>query len=304
MLILTGCEEDSQSENADGDGHENMNGTNGFDCPGMDGTYYMVTMPKGECEGQGVTLDDQGTPFQDKGGITFPYAGCTEEVTYNGCSIQLTAECAAMGMTVTISQNFAPGDPNILTGTQTQSGDGFITCKYEIFGSTDKAVVLEHAGLSDDIDLSDISSPGTPNPVNLTAAREECAATVTAEESVCPSGNDPERETDNCVKSWQTYDATGCGNGWRAYINCRTEHAADMNCDDGIISACDVYLNADFKCNSAFASSTGCSVAGNPEIMCTGGLGTYSYGCLGGQAPFDNCVEAVSEGTVPMFCCF
>ena len=302
MLIpgITACGDDQEDEGGDNDNTHNQKA---LDCPGMDGTYYVATIAKGECADQGVTLDDRGATFSDQGILMLPYANCTEEVTYDGCHVELEGTCA-LGMTVSISQTFSPGDPNMVTGTQIQGGEGFTTCEYEIFGSTDKARVLEHAGLPADIDLSDISAPSTPNPENLPDVRDECEDNVAAERDVCPNDNEVSWEIDNCVSDWQVYDAAGCGDGWRAYINCRTEHAADRDCDTGEISECEVYLNAYFKCKSSFASSTGCSVAGNPETLCAEGLGAYSYGCLGGEAPFEDCVEAESASAAAMFCCF
>ncbi len=276
--------------------------TEGLDCLGVDGTYYFAYIPTGECADQGVTLEDQGATVQNHAVVSGSIPSCSETVTYEGCTVRVDATCS-LGVTVTLTQTFQPGQPSQVTGTQVQTMPDGQSCTYEIFGSTDQALVHEHAGVSDVTDISALTTPGTPTPANLSAATADCSANTAAEQDACPDGNDPAQTTAICADAWQLYDAQGCGDAWRAYVTCRTEHVASMDCATGEIADCSVYTNAYFQCQSAFATSTNCSVAGAPATLCAGGLGTYSYGCLGGVAPFPDCVPASSSSSVPMYCC-
>ncbi|MBN2803935.1 MAG: hypothetical protein JXR91_12655 [Deltaproteobacteria bacterium] len=292
-LFLTSCT-----------GDETPGAGGAIDCPGVDGTYYYVTIGQGDCASQGVTLDDTGSPVQDGGVLIGGYSNCSQKVSYDGCKIDIHLDCST-GLSADITQTFKPGTPNIVKGSQTQYFDGELSCVYEIYGSTDKAKVLEYGGLSDTTDVSDISTPGTPDPENESVALTDCTAKEQAYLKTCPDDTaDVEREAAFCVEDWQRYDAMGCGDAWLAYINCYTENAADIDCETGELPACDVYQNAYFQCTSAFASATGCSVAGVPETLCVDGAGTYSYGCLGGTAPFSDCTEVDTLSAAPMFCCF
>ncbi|MBN2340427.1 MAG: hypothetical protein JXX29_01050 [Deltaproteobacteria bacterium] len=293
VLLATACTEDNN-------GSSNSGGA--LDCPGVDGNYYYVLMPKGDCADQGVTLVDDGFPVQDHGVLMMSSSGCATSAEYDGCSLSSEMHCDN-GISMTFSVTFTVGTPNQFTGTQIQSYDGVADCTYDVFGSTDREAVLSHAGLSDDIDVSNFSTPGTPTPENLSAASSECSAYVAAEEAVCPGENDALALVEICTEDWKSFDARGCGDGWLAYINCRTENAAAMDCETGEIPACDVYLNAYFQCTSAFAASTDCSVAGDPETLCTEG-GTYSYGCFGDSAPFADCSAVETESAAAMYCCF
>ncbi|MBN2525974.1 MAG: hypothetical protein JXR76_06225 [Deltaproteobacteria bacterium] len=293
-LFLSACNNENDKNGSSSGG--------ALDCPGVDGTYYYVLTPLGECADQGVTLLDEGTSVQNHGVVVVNYSGCTSTVTYNGCSMSSEIECSR-GLSMTLAESFTVGDPNEVTGTQKQQFDGAMDCVYELYGSTDREAVLSHAGLSGDVNVSELSTPVIPNPDNISVAREECSANAAAEEAACPSGSDLTTTIANCTTHWQSFDARGCGDGWRAFVNCRTEHAADMNCETGEIPACDVYQNAYFQCTSAFASATGCSNAGFSESLCTDG-GTYSYACLNDSAPFVDCTEATAQNAVQMYCCF
>ena len=277
-----------------------------LNCPGVDGTYYIALIPKGECEEQGVTLFDEGTRIEDKGVMATSMPNCTGTVSYDGCSVEQVYECD-LGLTINSTTIFEPGDPNILTGTQIQDADAenIITCEYEMFGSTDRAVVLQYAGLDETVDVSDLSASATPEPEDMDDVWEECDAFAEAESATCDNDDDPDWVVDHCVKDWQSYDAAGCGDSWRAYITCRTNYAEEKNCDTGEVSACDVYMNAYFQCRSDFAATTACSNVGNAEGICENGLGTYAYMCLGDAPPFaDDCTAVETESAASTFCCF
>lgn len=297
VCLLVGACSSEESGSSDESGS-----TEGLDCPGVDGTYYFAYIATSECADQGVALDDQGASVQNHAVVSGSNANCDETATYEGCTVRVDATCS-LGLTVTLTQAFQPGQPSEVTGTEVQTMPDGQSCTYEIFGSTDQALVHEHAGVSGVADISALTTPGTPAPENLSAATADCSANTAAEQAACPDGNDPARITAICADGWQLYDAQGCGDAWRAYVTCRTEHVSSLDCDTGEISDCTVYTNAYFQCQSAFATTTNCSVAGDPATWCAGGLGTYSYGCLGGEAPFANCVPASSSSSVAMYCC-
>ena len=193
----------------------------------------------------------------------------------------------------------------MVTGSQTQTSSSGTECVFEIYGSTDLALVQAHAGVNGTSGATTLATPGTPTPANLPAATAECQSNAIAEEAACPTGDDVSRPAARCAESWSRYDAEGCGEAWLAYITCRTEEVATLDCTSGEISACTVYQDAYFQCQSAFASSTGCSVSGNSAANCAGGRGTYGYTCLGGTPPAANCLPAAPTGSsVATFCCY
>jgi len=279
-------------------------GGEGIDCPGVDGTYYYAITGTGDCASLGTAVQDQGMVVQNHGVMVGSMSGCTSSVTYEGCTVTSEFSCAS-DVSVTSTQTFAPGNPSMVSGSQTQTSPTGDTCVFEIYGSTDLALVQEHAGVSGTGGISELATPSTPTPSELAAATAECEANAQAEETACPSGADVAAAADRCASDWSMYDAEGCGAAWRAFITCRTEKAADMDCTTGEIADCTVYQNAYFQCQSAFVAATGCTVAGEPTTNCAGGLGTYSYACMSATAPAADCSPGVEPGTtVKMFCCY
>lgn len=279
-----------------------------IDCPGIDGIYYYVRTATGDCASLGVLIQDGGITVKDHGVITDSFPGCSEKVVYDGCTISRTLNCS-MDVEVLITQTYVLGDPNTVTGTMTQKSPNLPTCVFKIYGSTDLALVRKHAGIEDagDADggsLVALATPGTPTPTNLNAATADCEANARAEEDACPREADIAEETAYCTEDWKRYDAEGCGDAWRAYTVCRTEKIGGLNCTTGINSACTVYQNAYLQCQSVFTGDKGCTVAGDPATLCAGGLGSYSYGCYSGQAPFQDCTEVQTGSAVRYYCCY
>ncbi len=70
--------------------------------------------------------------------------------------------------------------------------------------------------------------------------------------------------------------------------------------------ACSGYSSVRISCGSAFTTLTNCVAAGEPGTLCAGGLGTYSYACVGdGSSPFEQCtVTDAVEVTTPYYCCY
>jgi hypothetical protein len=198
----------------------------------------------------------------------------------------------------------------MVTGTQSQTNTAGSVCVFEIYGSTDLGLVLQHAGIGDaGVEaggLSALATPSTPAPSNLTAATAECEANAQAEEKACPRDADVTTSVRVCADDWARYDAEGCGDAFRAYTTCRTAQAGSMDCATGAIPGCTLYRNAYDQCTSAFVARTGCVVSGDPAQICAGGLGTYSYGCLSSKAPWASCPAVPDAGgsTVPFFCCY
>jgi hypothetical protein len=276
----------------------------GIDCTGVDGTYYYAITGTGDCASLGTAMQDQGMVVQNHGVMVGSMSGCSSNVTYEGCTITSEFSCAS-DVSITATQTFAPGNPGMVSGTQTQTSPTGNTCVFEIYGSTDLALVQEHAGVSGTGGISELATPSTPTPSNLAAATTECEANAQAEETACPTGNDVTAAAARCANDWSMYDAEGCGDAWRAYTTCRTEKVGNIDCSTGEIADCTVYQNAYFQCQSAFVSATGCTVAGEPATNCAGGLGTYSYACMTDTPPKTDCATGLApSGAVKMFCCY
>jgi hypothetical protein len=152
--------------------------------------------------------------------------------------------------------------------------------------------------------VASLSTPGTPSPSSEPEVRAECQAEAEHETNLCPNlYSDVPFWTDQCVLDWKRQDAAGCGAANRALVVCRT--SATIDCATGEDTACGAYQEARTKCRSAFVSRTNCVVAGEPETLCAGGLGTYSYGCMGSVAPFKNCKPSTPEQSgVDFYCCY
>jgi hypothetical protein len=294
---------------SDGNSNNGSPGGAGIDCPGVDGVYYYSVIGTGSCASRGVSVEDRGLPVQNHGAMMSSGAGCTSKVTYAGCTVTNELDCA-LGIKMVVTETFAPGAPNMVTGTQTQTDTAGNPCVFEIYGSTDLGLVLEHAGLGDAGigagGLSALATPSTPAPSNLTAATAECEANAQAEEKACPRDASVTLEGAYCAKDWARYDAEGCGDAFRALTTCRTAQIGSMDCATGEIPGCSIYKNAYTQCTSAFVARTGCVVAGIASTLCAGGLGTYSYGCLAGRPPAASCSAVLDAGgsSVPYFCCY
>lgn len=145
-------------------------------------------------------------------------------------------------------------------------------------------------------ELEAYSKPGTPDPDQADSIADACAAMLQHEAEGCDS-DIPEGAAEECLSTWRTNDARGCGAAYARFIDCRTE---TLDCEKGWDQSCDLYADAAFICTTDFVQRTSCTPISVDDI-CAGSA--YVYGCVTQRKPFPEC-ESVPDTESPAYCCF
>jgi hypothetical protein len=140
-----------------------------------------------------------------------------------------------------------------------------------------------------------VSGDGTDGGASVSAS-PECQAMIANEIAGCAT-LDEDIELRQCAKRFSQYGPEGCGEAWKAYVDCATK--APFDCDAGP-SGCDDELSGALHCDSQFAARTQCTRLDSRDDTCAAAT-PYSFGCLG--AIPSGCVLAPSAGSSATFAC-
>ncbi len=135
-------------------------------------------------------------------------------------------------------------------------------------------------------------------PAGDGSASAACTAWANHEVAAACPGTTAASTIITCQQGESLYPPEGCGAAWQAYVACATQ--APYSCANGP-TGCDTQQNAYFACQSAFASSSGCTRLGaNNDAKCAAAT-PYAFGCLSSLPT--GCVVLPTSSSATIACC-